>query len=325
MVISKKEIGKKVAKKRYDLVFKGILKKGLLGCLLLITMLATNSSHAYFSINSVREYPGPEYASSIAKIYINRSDNKHGICTGFFIDNLNKKPFLVTARHCVEYEMTSACKNNSFTVITEIGKFKGTCEKIIAGSIFDDIIIILIDFADNKQKALKDISFLSLSSVKPQIYTRFNALGYPVDIYNKDKLLRLVKNCWQVDKVVTKGDISLNVLNALNHASAETIEQTKKLRKKQLYHNCSIFGGMSGGPLIIEGTREVVGIPDGYFSSGGIPYFFSYDVGTTYELFSNFIQRNIKSLKKNDVTIITESSINIEEHVDRTRKWFSTF
>ncbi len=193
------------------------------------------SSHAFFE-NSKRElfYSNHIEAKGLARV--------NG-CTGFFIHNAQNKNILVSARHCFGFQATNWCLNGGLAKVEYTGDIL-QCREVIAGDANHDIVVLR--FEDNIRDRSKDFI---LGTFDLESDDRLAMYGFPADPFNVGNHLALTENCW--------------VKMAFSFNSYREDENNKA--NKTFTHNCSTYGGNSGGPMVLEGTRIVVGLPNAYF------------------------------------------------------------
>lgn len=281
---------------------------------------------AFITKNTVRERPGDWAYRSILKLSMG--------CVGFFVKNNKNKIYVATARHCVAYEMTKACINNSFTLKTMIGEHIGVCKKVVVGTGEDDMIIIEVEFPN--KRIIQDFFLpLTIASYFPEQWTRLNLIGFPTDYYRKGKFTSAT-NCW-----VNNNIDGFNIKIARNHLTTRQYRENQaeynhrvqtgvttpslssQIKPINSYFNCSVYGGNSGGPILVEGSTEVVGIPNAFLpnSSGSKPRVFNYNYMEQFETTYGFVKRNASTLKKAGVIIGTHPMISIEDHIEKTNSY----
>lgn len=185
-----------------------------------------------FFPNSLRRPPlkGETAINAIAKLDMG--------CTGFYLSNSADKVLLMSARHCTKYQPKEWCKAGGKATDQADGTTR-TCKDTVFFDGKSDIVIY--EFSGAK---INSNDTFALSNFHPKIDTRVMTYGYPVDSFAQ-KGLNIVENCWIVD-----------------FAPKNTVDSRKHyLSDSHFSHNCTTFGGNSGGPMVIEGTYIVVGIP----------------------------------------------------------------
>lgn len=195
------------------------------------------SSNQFFE-NSVRRDASSAEASRVVQLVTSG-------CAAFFLENSANKTFLATARHCVEFAITSWCERDG-AIVDNDGR-RGRCTRIIAADVNRDIAVFEADLAH----ASTGSSTLRLASYVPKVGTKLIMTGYPADRdpqTARNGKLTTTHSCW-----VLSGQV----------ASPYTGYDTNTLDPSAL-HNCSTYGGNSGGPMYIEGTRDAIGKPFTY-------------------------------------------------------------
>jgi hypothetical protein len=165
-------------------------------------------------------------------------------CAGFFLKNSNDKNYLATARHCFQYKATEWCKDGEVTDVYNNNKLK--CIKIAIGDAGHDLIILELQ----SSKRDRNNDFL-LADFQINQNIALSMMGFPADPYNENTSLKSTENCWVKNPLVKSAFFGPLAISA-------------KVNDKVFSHNCSTYGGNSGGPMFIMGTRVAVGIPDTY-------------------------------------------------------------
>ncbi|MDQ3232061.1 MAG: trypsin-like peptidase domain-containing protein, partial [Pseudobdellovibrionaceae bacterium] len=163
-------------------------------------------------------------------------------CAAFFVENAAGKTILSTARHCVSYNPTEWCNvKDSFT---DNEGHIGQCKKIHIDGPEGDIILFEADFP----YPVAPENTFRLAGYIPQLESELVMLGYPADLYRNGRPTR-TENCKVLsgEKPSVYGDRGNE---GGNH--------------RMVTHNCTTYGGNSGGPMFIKGTRDVVGQPATY-------------------------------------------------------------
>lgn len=270
-------------------------------------------SPAFLTRNTVRRSPRSEDESSaILKVGMG--------CTGFFVANRQDRLIIGTARHCVRYEITERCKARSLNVTTANGKHEGYCKGVVAASVKDDLALIEVEFPDAGEELRNEISFLKLAAYVPRPWNRFKMIGYPADHVRKGALT-VAENCW--DNTAFGTDWMTGEKNAegprgptdYHGYPGATGGPEGMLRPLHLYHNCSTYGGNSGGPIILEDTDEVVGIPDSYDSKRVVH---GPRESAAYEASAGFVNRNRRALRNAGVIIADQPGADYNTHWNRT-------
>lgn len=172
-------------------------------------------------------------------------------CTAFFVQTtrqLQNDTYVVSARHCVDYKATDWCTRGGKIVDHQTGKV-GLCSKVIAAAIDRDIVVFKVSgLTKDNGRLLKLTGYGAASGMSLKM------LGYPVD--------SIVRAEGQpgVDVIATE-DCWITADSASN-LYKDTIDPSAR-------HNCTTYGGNSGGPILHEGTRDVVGLPISYEPEDG--------------------------------------------------------
>ena len=164
-----------------------------------------------------------------------------GGCTGFSLKNEGNRNFVATARHCMNYDAPTWCANGS-TVREEASGLSLRCLSVAVGDGRHDFVVLEVEPAERDRTLDFSMAGFALSA-----NVRLEMMGYPADQYNTGRVLKLTQNCWVIRPSST------NIYDDPNVAA-----------DKVFTHNCSTYGGNSGGPMFIEGTRVAVGLPDTY-------------------------------------------------------------
>lgn len=190
-----------------------------------------------------------EETSALNKFFVNSlrrdaNESEKGLvvrtpkgCAAFFIKNNQNKTILGSARHCFDHKITEWC-NTGGPLVDNFGN-QGKCERIIAADTTHDFAIFSAKFpyipsADQT---------LTLTTFEPKIGTNLKMIGYPADKYRAARLT-VTENCWILKSSVTSPHLNM--------------------RDRSSLHNCTTYGGNSGGPMIVSGTSFVVGLPFTY-------------------------------------------------------------
>lgn len=161
-------------------------------------------------------------------------------CTGFFLKNAQEKNLIATARHCFSYNAPQWCATG--TAKDEATGTELRCKTVAAGDARHDLVVL--EFEDAPRDRTLDFELATFPLTKD---LRLEMLGFPGDLYNGARALKLTQNCWVIEPKTRNIYDDPNVVD-----------------DKTFTHNCSTYGGNSGGPMFIEGTRIAIGIPDTY-------------------------------------------------------------
>lgn len=165
-------------------------------------------------------------------------------CTGFYVENSQRKTVVATARHCVDYNATDWCKKLG-EMTDAVSGTKGTCKAIVAGDGLHDIFLF-----ESTLPLPNSMKTFRLAGFAPPARTRLTMTGYPADKYATGGVMTS-ENCWILRDLV-------------DSPHKESADGAKGALDKSYTHNCSTYGGNSGGPMFIESTDIVVGQPFTY-------------------------------------------------------------
>lgn len=301
--------------------------------LLLIPLLSLANTHgtliptAMFE-NSVRRDAYPQEKQGIVRVITNFG-KYNGRCTGYFVKNADNRFFIASAQHCANYDFAKFCKAGSISITTASGNHKGSCENVIISYPYSDFVIFEARFA-NPDEVLRSVEFLTMSSSTPPGGTSLKLIGYPGDEERKGQLTvsekcSVVKTNRTAMQEMKKEDFELlKGKQPAKPAPKQTVAPQKprepnpevELQKRRAadikkyavkkLHNCSVYGGNSGGPLLIHGTTTVIGMPMNYIRLP-VTREFSKDSGMHFETTQSFILRN--QLGFDTYRIITTNNI----------------
>lgn len=241
---------------------------------------------AAFFENSARRDPTASEIKALVRI-----ENNH--CSAFFIKNNQNKLFVGTHNHCAQYELEKYCTGNNprkniynsktgFTTTTKPSlTFKswaapdvvGYCKRVVAKNDYNDFMIIEIAYnSKNIENRIRESAiFLRLADFIPPEGTKLKMLGHPADSERQGHPT-VTENCSiqnqnrPIGKEYSNDEIAtLNKKSAPRTALGEEKRNLFMLNAEKLGHNCSTYGGNSGGPILIAGTDIVIGLPGGYY------------------------------------------------------------
>ena len=292
----------------------------------------------FLTFNSIRRTPEIQEIKSILRV---------GGCTGFFVENTKSEFYVATARHCVDFKATEQCRSGQMDIyfddfvdgtVLEVRKHLiGNCKEIIAGTVQDDLFMMRVEFedadrsyqeTDNVIQMLRNsVKFLKLASYTLPQMARMKMIGFPADI-NALGLPTLTENCWDTSAIgiAYYNGVQTSVLGG-NASNGDQDPQRQaylnQLRRQLRWHNCSTWGGNSGGPMILEGTDDVVGIPGAYNDEMDQETVYPDErVSSFYETTAGFIARNRLALQRAGVVISEKPPTGlINTHVAQTRQW----
>lgn len=222
-----------------------------------------------------------------------------GFCSAFFVNNKNGRPYVGTARHCAGYKLTDACKDGRIHFRTEVGDHVGVCKRVVAGDMANDLVIVELEFQD-WMRAKRDIGFLTLSSQLPRLKTKLKMLGYPNSRTRRGEFT-ITSDCWvSTGRPVEYVDLDseekagYQAWAASNRGPGNPLAELVK-NNRVAYHNCSIYGGNSGGPIIKDGSRYVLGLPTTYWPGSFKPK--PSDTSAAMDSTVHFIQMNRAAIR----------------------------
>ena len=160
-------------------------------------------------------------------------------CTAFFIENTKNLAIVASARHCYEFSATTFCETGG-GFQTNDGEV-GRCLNVLAGDAEHDLVMFRAEFpfVPGPEHTLRASSF------RPEVGTRLKMIGYPGDPERRGRLT-VTDQCWILQR------------------DAMSPYSTERILDGSARHNCSTYGGNSGGPMILEGSRIVLGLPFTY-------------------------------------------------------------
>ncbi|MEY4630143.1 MAG: Trypsin-like peptidase domain, partial [Pseudomonadota bacterium] len=195
-------------------------------------------------------------ANELEKGYVGKIET----CSGFFVQSSQNRTLFMTARHCFEQSVSRepedqvhptgttaakrVCAHPQWGEITDGLGQKLTCKELVAGDDeFHDVLLF-------EMKEQRSGPALRLAGFEPTVGTKLKMIGYPSSALVGDNSFPwAVENC----KVY-----------ATSVASAWENTPGKVSKDVSFLHDCSTYGGNSGGPILIEGTDIVVGMPTTY-------------------------------------------------------------
>lgn len=296
------------------------------------------TTNIFLTHNSVRRTPDLNEMKSILRV--------NG-CTGFFVENVKSEFYVATARHCVDFKATEKCKSGEMDIYFEDFEHEksmsvrqsviASCKEVIAGTVQDDLFIMRVEFedfegsyqeTDNLIQMLRDSTKpLRLASYTLPQMSRIKMIGYPGDVYALG-LPTVTENCWDTSAigVAYYNGVQTSVLggNASNGDADPNRRVYLNLLRRQLrWHNCSTWGGNSGGPMLLEGTNNVIGIPGAYNQEMDQESVYPDErTSSFYETTAGFIARNRQALYRAGIVISEAPPAGlINSHVVKTREW----
>lgn len=168
-------------------------------------------------------------------------------CTAFAVKNDTKKPIVFTARHCMNFTASDWCSKVS-EITSSDQKNSYRCKSVLFDPKDSDYAALELD------KPIQSEGFL-LANFDPALGRRLQLIGFPSDWYAKSLEGTIItENCWLTSSKREPPNIQSQITP---HPLA-------------LMHNCATYGGNSGGPMIIENSNIVVGLPATYWRSARI-------------------------------------------------------
>lgn len=229
------------------------LQRTIITQLALITALASckfNSERPEQSseVKFLNEHSRRRVASAEESTNIFRLKTYGGnTCTAFAVKNEAKKPIVFTARHCMNFTASDWCsKVSEITSADQKNSYR--CKSVLFDPKDSDYAALELD------RPIPSQGFL-LANFDPALGRRLQLIGFPSDWYAKSlEGTVLTENCWLTS----------------SKRELPNIQSQITPRPLALMHNCATYGGNSGGPMIIENSNIVVGLPATYWRSAQI-------------------------------------------------------
>ncbi|MGE0171958.1 MAG: trypsin-like serine protease [Oligoflexales bacterium] len=187
-----------------------------------------------FFENSSRRDPRDDEKLNILKL---------DLCTAFLVKNTSGKYFGMSAQHCLLGVKAAEWCASKPLLHSESGRGTFACKQVIASEPTRDIMIFELNLSSPGTNENVNAG-LTLAGFVPAKDTRLKMIGYPADKFNNGKI-QVTENCW-----IVKSPLPSPLMGALDDLSAN--------------HNCTTYGGNSGGPMLQEGTDVVIGLPFTY-------------------------------------------------------------
>ncbi len=110
--------------------------------------------------------------------------------------------------------------------------------------------MVIFEFQDSERDRSNDFQ---LADFPLESGMMLGMLGFPADAKNAKRELKETDHCW-----VQEPSTDFNIYHGREGMGE------KKSKDAIFTHNCSTYGGNSGGPMFIAGSRIAIGLPDGY-------------------------------------------------------------
>jgi hypothetical protein len=239
-----------------------LLSIGILSACQPASSLLSGDDTAFFA-NSLRRAPLADEPNVQAILQM-----KMG-CTGYFVGSSLGQVLVMTANHCVDHKPAEWCADINNYAFDQAGNLR-RCQRLIVGEASSDLL--LFEFDGPPPPAT--LALLEDGAVQNR---RLVMYGYPVDMFARSGM-NVTENCW----ITGKRDAS---------RWEEYTHDTGFL------HNCSTYGGNSGGPMVVENSRAVVGQPSTYFRDVFTNYASDGETTAWGSDMTSFIRRNRSALR----------------------------
>jgi hypothetical protein len=271
----------------------------------LFVVISVTHAEANFFANSKRRDADPKSAQARSLVRVWCGDHKKPD-TGFFVKNAHDEYFIATAQHCASYHFSEYCAAGKIKIETQAGTFKGQCIKPLAMTPEQDAVVFAVDIRGGASRSdvLSQITFLTLSTENPGLNTPLNLIGYPLDHVRRGRMT-LSDHCWinngpPADSFYLKKENDLWMKKPSDPAFTK---QTEYIRAHEILlgYNCSVYGGNSGGPVIVAGTTHVIGMPAEYtpYSDRDLPE----SASSHFYLLQTFLQHTMPSLRNAGIIV----------------------
>lgn len=192
-------------------------------------------------------------------------------CSAFFVKTSKNTNYLISAYHCLLEQKLESCEQQEIFDFKYV--IKRECLGYLVKSKDNDIVVMEVSGPLRPQS-----DNLTLAKFSPRPLTRLKVIGLPLDPYSQETI-STSENCWLLsDKKVIAPQKSKGFFNS------------------GLYYNCSVYKGNSGGPVLIEGSSLVVGLPLSYHESDYLNNKAS-DKKSYFSLMSEFVDRYYADLR----------------------------
>lgn len=233
-------------------------------------------------------------------------------CSGFFVKNSKNKNLIMSSRHCYDFEFAEKCLSGGVELFAfdNHGGALGTCKQVVVSSRESDALIFEVEFSD--QFTPPDHQFI-LAARDPEVCTPLQLKGFPADHHRLGRAT-VSENCWIQPKFSHHAYFSFSEeakIDALRSAEEVTTtysdsfwEAFSDLNMEFGLHNCSVYGGNSGGPLQIFGTQIAIGLPMEYLPNSDLTADRRHSV--RYERMPEFVERHKDALNELGVQITND-------------------
>ena len=220
--------------------------------------------------------------------YLDSLDGKTPTCGAFFVANSSGKFFIGSARHCLYFYEKELCARN-FTIRSFATGDTGHCTRIVVDDQKSDFFIFEAEFDDPKSTSAGTESLVLALFIKNG-KEELDVFGFPGDNERNSRPTKS-SNC---SLVPTSEDLDYSRAVWNFQSKSSQLENTTVTDANSdhfnaahlliwqnvvpLRHNCSVYGGNSGGPVVIKNSRVFVGLPFTYVASPEIFPVWSYGV-----------------------------------------------
>jgi V8-like Glu-specific endopeptidase len=212
----------------------------LVGCKFVTSQSDEASEIKFLNENSRRRLATAAESASIFRLKTYGGNT----CTAFAVQNADKRPIIMTARHCMNYTAKDWCQKVG-EIKSADGNVTYNCKEIIFDPQDSDFAAMELD------KQIPSEGYM-LANFDPAGGRRLQMIGFPADWYGKSLGGTVVtENCWMANSVREPANVDTIITP---HPDA-------------LSHNCATYGGNSGGPMLSESTNLVVGLPASFWRS----------------------------------------------------------
>lgn len=236
--------------------------------------------------NSVRRDPTAAEIARVGRI--------QETCTLFFLENTANTVYAVTARHCFDnHNINTWCEiDGVFSTADNPGSSNGQCLQVIATDAKHDIAVFEARVSGESLTG----PLFRLASYTPDPSTHISLTGYPSDDERLGSITTTT-DCWVLD---------VETASPFNDS---------RMSDKSVHHNCSVWGGNSGGPVWVDGTRDVVGLPFNYHQQDSDDEVLSSSDtkdAPSIALMSDFIDKHESELRAAGIVISSSAQTNVD-------------